>query len=222
MDNVTLTADSAEPKYVALLDLLGFSAHVLEDFSETIAVYQRILNDARTRAVLNPGIKLAIYSDSIVVTANDLAEVIKVVNMLNFHTLINDYLVRGGIGYGRHVEAQDGANLYVVSEALVKAAIAEKTTRMPCVVIHEEIDIPSEWWLFPGNPFLRSVLHTNGMNIVSPFNIAWGASAAQRVRNFQDKYPKQDFPSHHEKFDWFLALYKSLYENQSLTPSVDS
>ena len=213
-----LSADAAENKYVALLDLLGFSAHVLEDFSETVDVYQRILGDARTRAVLSPGIKLVIYSDSIMVTSDHLAEVIKVVNMLHFHTLANDYLVRGGIGYGRHLEVQEGPNLYVVSEALVKASVAEKATKMPCVVIHEEIQIPNQWWLFPGNPFVRPILHTTGLNIVSPFNIAWGTSAAQRVRNFQAKYSKQDFPSHHEKFEWFLALYNSLYENEPFTP----
>lgn len=219
MDNpVLLTSDAAENKYVALLDLLGFSAQVLEDFARTTEMYQRILNDTRTRAVLNPGVKLVIYSDSIMITADHLADVIKVVNMMQFHTLFHDYLVRGGIGYGRHVEAQEAGNFYVVSEALVKATMAEKTTRMPCVVIHKEIEIPNDWWQFRGNPFLRAVLHVDGMNIVSPFNIIWGTSAAQRVRNFCANYSREDFPAHHEKFEWFLSLYNSLYENRPITP----
>jgi len=128
-------------------------------------------------------------------------------------SLFCDYLIRGGIAYGRHVEASKSPNLYVVSEPLVKAAAIEKTIRFPCVALHPDISIPDEWWTGFERNLDRGILYFGGQTIVNPCNIGWGTSAATRVTQML-----ADSRQHREKYEWFLEMHKALFSPVPMVP----
>jgi hypothetical protein len=120
-----------------------------------------------------------------------------------------------GIGYGRHLEARESANIYVVSEALTRAAILERQVSHPCVAFDASVTIPTEWWAgYPSN-LLRPVLFFDGLNIVNPFNQYWYQSAAVRVAELSI-----DFPEHRAKFGRNTAAELSAVKWKWMKPSL--
>jgi hypothetical protein len=120
-------------------------------------------------------------------------------------------LIRGGIGFGKHVEVHEAGNAYVVSEALTRAVEVEKHIGYPCVGLHESVDVPSDWWQLPN--LARPIVHFEGLTFVNPFGAFWYRSAAGRVQVLKARYPDQ-----HVKHDWFLRLYESFENDVALVP----
>jgi hypothetical protein len=128
-------------------------------------------------------------------------------------TLLEHCLVRGGIGYGRHVDVQDGDNRYLVSQALVNAFLVEKTVRWPCVALDRSIAIAPKHWCPRTEPIRRSVVHYQGLNLVCPLNLFWGSTALDRVERMKERNPE-----HSDKFDWFLMFAEQILMGTELVP----
>jgi hypothetical protein len=202
-----------QQRYVAFVDVLGFGAHILRDFEGAFSLYKQLLQE--WHGIWRPGVghevAVTIYSDALLLTTSDLRELTLAVNGLSFVSLMNNTLVRGGIGFGKHVEVHEGGDVYVVSEALTRAVEVEKHVRFPCVGLHESVDVPSDWWSLPN--IARPIIHFEGTTLVNPFGAFWYRSAAGRVQLLKEKYPDQ-----HAKHDWFLRLYDSFEKNAPLIP----
>jgi len=201
-------------KFVAFVDILGFGRQILNDFQNTLKIYTDILNSTVIK-YLQKDVSLQIYSDSFLLTSEKLGPLIGMCQALQWQTLFNDCLVRGGIGFGKHIEIQKNNDFYVISQALVQAVEVEKNIKFPCVALHNNIVIPQKWWNPHVHPVERGLMFFEGIRLVSPFSIYWGESAMVRVSNLKD-----DYPEHSEKYDWFLRLYDAAYNNgDPLVPS---
>lgn len=200
-------------KYVAFIDILGFGARVMQNFNQLLDNFEQFLQLANLVEHLTAEVQVTMYSDSYLFVCSELKPLVGVIQGLHMQSLFCDYLIRGGIAKGQHVEASKGRNLYVVSEALVKAAAIEKTIRFPCVALHPDIIVPDEWWVGHSRNIERGVLYFGGQTIVNPCNIAWGTSAATRVSQMLS-----DSPQHRDKYEWFLEMHKALFSPVPMVP----
>lgn len=207
------TDTNVNVKYVAFIDLLGFSNKVLANCEETIDIYEQMLQSTSKISVLRPEVQITVYSDSFLLTSNEFLPLVDVSRGLLMQTLFNNYLVRGGIAYGKHIESSMPPHLFVVSEALIKAAALEKTIKNPCIAIHPDIIIKDEWWSGHDRNITRDLLYFGGHIIVNPCNPLWGLSAGTRVKLMQD-----EIPQHREKYDWFLQLHEAIFSPVPMIP----
>src|SRR3989337_3264109 len=138
---------------------------------------------------------------------------IGVIQGLHMLTLGHDCLVRGGIGFGKHIEVHQSNNFLVVSQALVQAVEVEKKIKHPCVALHNSIEVPQDWWNADIPPERRGLMYFEGIRLISPFNIGWGQSAMTRVAQLSVQYPE-----YNDKYDWFLRLYEAWYSGDPLVP----
>jgi hypothetical protein len=203
----------AEKKYVAFLDILGFGNQVVNEFEKTIEVYQRVLNSLRALNIFDLGVSTQIYSDSILFACSELYPIVMVVQAAQWQTLFCDCLVRGGIGYGDHLEVMDGKNYFVISQALVHAVQIEKTIKRPCVAFHDSVKIPSKYWNAEIPPVVRGVVHFDGISLVSPLTFFWGTSAITRAYGLAE-----DYPEHKDKYEWFIKLCEAILNGNPLVP----
>jgi len=202
-------------RYVAFLDILGWKAQVMGDFDFALETYQTLLDYWRVGTNEMAGLEsVRIVSDSILIVSSEVWPLLRAVNVLNQATLMNDCLLRGGVAFGRHVEAGTSPESHVVSEALVIAATHEGTVHDPCVVIDGSALPQLDWAEYQKvDVFLRPMLFFDGRWIVNPFSIMWGVSAATRVRQLREAHPE-----HSPKYDWFLRLYEAVWNRESLVP----
>lgn len=214
IEKVKIDDGSIKARYVAFCDVLGFSNAVENDFSAAAQIYVDFVNSVRSMGTFCSA-QVTVYSDSILVMGDELAPVLSTVQMLWWAALLNNWLIRGGIAYGNVWQIQEGSDLFIVSEPLVKAAKIEKTIRVPAIQISPDIQIPEEYWVqrFATDLLSTPLLHFGGMNIVNPFNRYWFQSARTRVQQLLDQYPQ-----HSDKYYWFLALADAVEMNQSLVP----
>lgn len=212
-DELKLPIEQADDKFVGFVDLLGFSRRVLGEYEKSITFYQDILKFTGHIPTLRPEVKITIYSDSFLLVADSLGPLIAATQGLLMQTLLHDCLVRGGIARGEHLEVRKGENLYVVSEALVKAAAIEKSIKHPCVALHHEVEVPDDWWLGYQRNLDRGLLYFGGLRIVNPCNIGWGQSAGMRVIHMLEEAPQ-----HRDKFDWFLELHQAIFSPVPMIP----
>ena len=204
---------SAEVRYAAFVDVLGFGVQVLNDFDSAFQTCREILNNWRWHYEFSPDVPARIYSDAILLTAKNLGQLIGAIVTLNMVTLKGDCLIRGGVGSGRHIEVSEGDNVYVVSEALTKAVQLEKGIVWPCVALCKDIMIPPHWWNLRLRNIQRGVLYFDDLIIVNPLNIYWGHAAQARVRQLADAYPK-----HRAEYDWLLRLTEAIFSDSPLVP----
>jgi hypothetical protein len=210
----TMNTDSMPMKYVGFCDVLGFSATVLNDFEATIAVYQRFREDVR-KWPFPAKVKVSVYSDSILVVGDELQPVLDAIVGLQWAALRLDWLIRGGISYGRYWEEKEDGNLFVVSDALVRAVAIEKSIKVPAVGISEEISLGIEAWVprFLHGVCKAPLLFFDGRAIVNPFNKYWFRSAVIRAMDLLEAHPK-----HKEKYEWFLSLAEAVARDDVLVP----
>jgi hypothetical protein len=213
-------ADSLyDNRFVAFVDILGFARKVQEDFDSVLDIYQQVLEASQIFDELpsgfgwDHGVSLRIYSDSFILTSPTLSPLVRIVKGLHIIALSHDCVIRGGIGFGKHVESSEGDNFYVVSQALVQAVEIEKHVKWPCVALHESIQIPTDLWNSGRGSYFRGLLYIDGIWIVNPFNIFWGRTAVARVSRLCEQYP-----GHREKYDWFLSLYDRFISGDTLPP----
>jgi hypothetical protein len=186
----------------------------LKDFDATIAVYQQFKSNVRDWPFPTHA-KICVYSDSILVVGDELPPVLHTIITLQWAALQKDWLIRGGIAYGRHSEESEDGNLFVVSEALVRAVSIEKSIKVPAVAVSEDIPLGIEAWVprFEHGVFKAPLLHFDGLTIVNPFNTYWFASAIIRVKRLLEAHPGQN-----EKYEWFLSLAEAVKRDDLLVP----
>lgn len=201
-------------KYVGFCDILGFSSAVLNDFDATLARYQR-LKDHFQEWPLPKGAQVSLYSDSILIVGDELPAVLNAINIIQWSALLEDWLVRGGVAYGRYWEESDSGNLFVVSDALIKAVEIEKSIKIPAVGISKEITLGIEAWVprLEGGIFNSPLLHFQDLTIVNPFGKYWFRSATVRVSQLLEIHPE-----HQEKYNWFLSLADAISKDELLVP----
>lgn len=205
---------ASQMKYVGFCDVLGFSAAVLNNFDATIALYQQFRQDVRGWPFPAKA-KVSVYSDSILVVGDELPPVLHTIVALQWAALTQDWLVRGGVAYGRYWEEKEDGNLFVVSDAIVRAVALEKSVKVPAVALSEDIALGIEAWVprFEYGVFKAPLLFFDGRTIVNPFNSYWFASAVLRARRLLTEHP-----SHKEKYEWFLLLAEAVARDDVLVP----
>ncbi|HXS37260.1 MAG TPA: hypothetical protein VN721_11215 [Flavipsychrobacter sp.] len=201
-------------KYVAFCDILGFSNLVLNEFDKTIRIYRdfRIEIDKRNELI---GILVSVYSDSIIIVDDDLMKVAEAAQLLQWTTLRHGWLVRGGIGYGKHWKESNNNNLFIVSEALVKAVNIEKSIKYPVIAIDSGIKIGLEYWLhgFVHSVFDLPIIHHLSTTIINPFNNYWFKSAEIKLKKLRSCNE-----NHIHKYDYLLELIEAINLRQSFLP----
>ncbi len=194
--------------YVAYIDILGFSDRVLSDFEATVAIYEEMIS-RHLEAGVHGDFTIRVLSDSFVLTTTDFVELLHMSQLLHSLALGHDYLVRGGIGFGRHVESLRGGGYYVVSQALVRAVATERHVGRPCIALDESVVIPQDR-LNPGlHPTQSGLLRFDNIWCVVPFHSMWARSARDRVC-----FMLENFPEHRQAFKWFLDFYHAVFPNQ--------
>ena len=201
-------------KYVAFCDVLGFSSAVLNSFETAITVYRQFSDKIRSWPFPSKAI-ISVYSDSIIVVGEELPSVLHTVQALHWAALLHDWLIRGGIAYGRYWKETEGENLFVVSDALVRAVAIEKSVNIPAVAISDEINLGIEAWVprFQHGILGAPLLFFEGRIIVNPFNRYWFASALIRVKTLINSHI-----GHKEKYEWFLRLAEAVSRDDVLVP----
>jgi len=212
-DQKDVWKDPIKKAYVAFIDVLGFSHLVDSDFDDIVQRYDSMINGTAIVETLRPDVSLRVFSDAFILVSSSFERIVGAVQMVLMQTLFNDFMVRGGIAYGRHIEKAGDGRLQVVSEALVKAVRTEKSIRYPCVALDESVITNASWWT-PGTRNLhRPLLYFDGLRLVNPCNSMWGSSAAMRVIQL-----RQAHPNHSDKHDWFLRLHSAIFSDTPLVP----
>jgi hypothetical protein len=209
--------ENFEYKYVAYCDILGFSNAVINNFDKTISVYREFKNVIIGRSDMFD-VEVLIVSDSIMIVGEKLMTVAQATQLLILWTCSQkEWLIRGGIAYGKHWKEHDGNNTLIVSEALVKAVNIEKTIRNPIVLISEEISLGLEYWIhgFGNSVFDLPIIHYNNNNIINPFNKAWFRSAEIILC-----YLKETYPEYITKYEYLLELIEAVKRNECFIPAV--
>lgn len=206
--------DTIPNKYVAFCDVLGFAHAVENEFEETISLYKEF-SKRISEWPFPQKANISMYSDSILIVCDELPPLLYAVQSLWFATLAQNWLIRGGIAYGKYWEDRSNGNLFVVSDALVRAVRLESTVKVPGVVLSPEVEIPLGMWILRlrDGVYGTPLLHYDGLNLVNPFNMAWFTSAKNRVQQL-----KARFPRHSDKYDWFLNLADQVGAGEPLIP----
>lgn len=202
-------------KYVAFCDILGFSDLVTTRFEETVKIYKEFKSQSKKFPSLDL-LEVSIYSDSILIVGDKLIDVAKTVQILQWFTFTHNWLVRGGIAYGKHWKQSDEDNLFVVSEALVKASKIEKTIKHPIVAISDEIRIGLlDYWgyCFEHTVFDLPIIYYDNRSIVTPFNNYWFKSAEIKLNRLKEIYPQ-----HSLKYDYLLKLAEDIKLGKEFMP----
>lgn len=203
-------------RYVAFCDVLGFSNAVEERFEHTISVYAEFMERMQDWPFPEKA-EISVYSDSILIVSDELAPVLHAVKALWFATMTQDWLIRGGIAYGRYWEQKRNGNLFVVSDALVRAVRLEASVSYPAVAFSPEVKLDLGAWVpwYSDGPFEAPVLHFRGLSFVNPFNPYWFQSAQVRVSQLLASHPE-----HAKKYNWFLDVAEAIERGESLVPEV--
>jgi hypothetical protein len=202
-----------ENRYVGFCDILGFSDRILNDFEKTLELYESFA-DSLTE-LPHFGIETALYSDAILITSQDLAQVLKGIQIVWHLALFNDLMVRGAVTHGRYWEQRRPNQLLIASDALTRAVKLEKSVGVPAVVIADDVEIPDDFWLcrYARDVLSTHILHFRDRNIVNPFMPIWFQSARMRALQLMEASP-----SHKEKYEWFLALHDSVGRDEPMIP----
>ena len=123
---------AVQNKYVGFCDVLGFSAAVLRDFESTIALYEQFKRHVQAWPFPERA-KVSVYSDSILIISDELPALLHTIVALQWAALMQGWLIRGGVAHGKYWEDKADGNLFVVSDALVKAVGIEKRVGVPAV-----------------------------------------------------------------------------------------
>lgn len=217
LQSQTSAFSKIKPKvfFVAFIDILGFGQKVQDDFKEARRDYNMLIDHMsliNSSKILKVTIRM--ISDSIYITGENPSEVIETAHYAQQGILLScNWLYRGAIAAGPHQELNYNGNLYIVSEPLVNAIKTEKTIKKPCIVLHPSA-VPNQL-IYNGaiTNCERTILFYDGQWIVNPFNIIWGLSAAERVKELKRTYPKFV-----KTYDWFLELYNAVKSEEILLP----
>nr|DAG78682.1 MAG TPA: hydrolase [Caudoviricetes sp.] len=211
---------AAGHKFVAFIDILGFSNRVLHDPEGVLEAYQQFCESILDSPSQLP-VEATVYSDAVMLVADNLWAILHAANSVWFFALTRNLVIRGGISYGRYYSKKHDMGLMVVSDALVRAVQLEKDIGVPAVALDDTIFLPDAAWAghFTGydNAFDQPLIHYTGLNIVNPFNRAWFRSARMRMLQLLQNSRE---PKHRAKYGWFLGLWDAVNEMRNMTPDV--
>jgi len=158
---------------------------------------------------------ISVYSDSIIIEGDNLLKVCTAAQLLLWTTLSHGWIVRGGVAYGKHWKEADNSNLFIISEALVKAVDIEKCVRHPVIALSEEISLELNYWLlgFEYSVFDLPIIHYDNRNIINPFNNYWFTSAVINLGNIKERNPL-----HTLKYDYLLKLAEAISSGKCFIP----
>lgn len=200
-------------KFVALIDILGFSSRVISSFRGALCTFEQVLRATAVVKEIIREVEIRVFSDSFLLVSDSFDRIVAASQAILRQTLSRDYLVRGGIAYGKHVDESRPPNAYMVSEAVVKAAMVEKTIKYPCVAVHPDIEVADEWWGVANTNLERGLLYFGGLVTANPCMMGWGASARTRVEQMLLKHPE-----YREKYEWFLQLHDAIFSPVPMVP----
>jgi len=204
---------SCSEKYVAFIDVLGFSSRVLANFDSALDTFEQVLKSTSLVNELIEEVEVQVYSDSFILVSDSFERIVAASQGILRQTLCNDYLVRGGIAYGKHLDQSRPPDTYMVSEAVVKAAMVEKSVKFPCVAVHPDVKIEEEWWGPADSNLERGLLYFGGLVLANPCMIGWGVSARTRVEQMLHEHPE-----HREKYNWFIELHEAICSPVPMVP----
>jgi len=207
--------EAFEYKFVAYCDILGFSNAVSAEFENTVMIYRQFKEELKMSEIFKE-VEISVVSDSIMIVGDKLIKVAEAVQMLILWTASRkEWLVRGGIAYGKHWKQIDGSNILIVSEALVKAVNIEKTIKHPVITISDEISLGLEYWghAFGNSVFNLPIINYDNNNIVNPFNNYWFKSAEIILHQLKSKHHE-----HSSKYDYLLKLIDAVKKNECFVP----
>src|ERR1700733_5198940 len=94
--------------FCGFVDVLGFGGATLKDHQAAVEVYERFLEhfDNVASGFKREDGKMSVYSDAFIIVSEYLGYVIQAAHLLSWLMLMEDFLVRGGIAYGPHVEVE--------------------------------------------------------------------------------------------------------------------
>jgi len=202
-------------QYVAFIDVLGFSSLVEADYDGIVKVYDKMIESTDIIDKLGQDVSFHVFSDAFVMASPQLPRLVGAIQGVLMQTLFNNLLVRGGVGFGRHIEKSGDGRLQVVSQALVKAVKTENRTSFPCVALDTSVVTDETWWPMDVPNQQRGLLYFDGIRLVNPCNVYWGQSAGMRVLQLREMYP-----IHAPKHDWFLRLHSAIMSDEPLVPPM--
>lgn len=211
--NANNTIGKVEHKYVAFCDLLGFSNAILTDFDKVLDVYKdfnEALNGHRT--IFSD---VSLFSDAVVITSDSLAEVCSAVQILYAVCIRHGFLMRGGIGYGKHWKQMTANDILLASEALVKAVGIEKSHKKPVIIIDPQIELTFEncWSNSFRNFFEVQILYYEGDIIVNPFGLYFYNTGIYLLKDLKAQHPRFA-----DKYDYLLSIGIARENNYCFVP----
>lgn len=196
------------------MDVLGFSARVDRDFTGTVRLYDKLISKWRWHYHLSPEVSLQIYSDALLVSCLRLADLLPALSALHQLTLTAHCLVRGGVGYGHHVEVIEGNNVFVVSEALTEAVAMEKKIKHPCIALSPRIKVPEALWSGWDRNIDRPIVFFQRNILVNPLGPFWFPRALRLARQLSKANT-----CHASKYAWLLHFLQAIIDDVPLVPN---
>lgn len=225
---------SASTRFVAFLDVLGFSGRVCESWEETVDAYQALMGELDVlREVGRPQIlgaekmsqlrefldgaaierlqqgwqaTIRLISDSIVIVGPNLIGVTLAAQFVQQRAALAGFLVRGGLAYGRHLDFESEVHVPTVSEALIRAVAAERRQPFPRVILDDSV-VALRSSFDPSSDLNSLLLFGDGFWFVNPFSPMWGCSMLGHVEQVRDLYSNAET---RPRYDWLLDLGDSL------------
>lgn len=162
-----------ENKYVAFIDVLGFSSMVEGDNQDKLTTYFNVLGAAfELFDETKQNIKKQIISDSIILIANDDDDDFKVlltaISNLQASLASFDIWVRGGIAFGPIFNDED--KNVIVGKGYIKAYTLEKEAKYPRVII---------------DPSIVSKMGLNLQQFYKKFNGPVGPTSIKLIHNYE-------------------------------------
>ncbi|WP_302772700.1 hypothetical protein [Anaerotignum lactatifermentans] len=130
--------------YVAFIDILGFSAYVMDENNfqttkELFAFVKKFCDIFNENKKID--IDVSFFSDSIVLTSNDMQKILINITLLEKHLNKNlGLLFRGGISYGKYYHS----NGVTFGPAVVSAYNLENKAKYARIIIDSNISIPNQ------------------------------------------------------------------------------
>lgn len=205
-----------EEAYVGFIDLLGFSHRVEHEFEATLELYDELTGELRRTGLSGfSGVRMNVVSDSILFSGPSLPNIVRAVNLCWPTITRYEFLARGGIASGLHVEATALNNHYLVSQALVQAVRQEKAIKHPCVALCDLVPPPAAFVPYHSN-IERPLLWYENAWIVNPLSLFWGTSAVGHAEDLLRRYPE-----HRAKYEWFIRLGNAVLGGERLIPTEE-
>ena len=214
---------ATDERYVAFVDLLGFSDLVQNAWDDAMAKYkwfvelaETIENDSRTRhrwqgKPTTPDPDLIIASDSVIVVGEHLWRVLEMVQAVQTAALLgNGMLVRGCVAFGKHFH-ESGPNRYtVVSVPLSLAVAGEKLAHYPRVILDRAsgAERHGRGLMREGSPIVLPC--DDGLMMVQPFILQAEYNLDHYENTLAQLAAKYVGTRHAPKWDWMHSCVRAV------------